>query len=333
MKKPIFKHKVPVPIVALIIPVALGMGYLAHHDEPAMEAVPVPSHAMDQIRQQHYEFTRPLLLTNVSGEDPRLEPLKETIQAYIDSRVQSGILQTASVYLRVLNTGAWMGVNEKEQYSPGSLLKVPLMIYCMKVSENDPAFLDKKVRFDGPHDTHRLPSIIYQQLIEGKTYTVRELIRHMIVYSDNDATILLNNLVGNADSQVFEDIGLPKPDPSANDYFISPELYSRFFRLLFNATYLSAAGSDQALKLMSESAFRDGIVRTLPATMAVPRKFGEREIGGVKQFHEFGIVYSGNEPYLLGVMTKGADMAELTNVTSDISGIVFKSLNREKTAL
>ena len=287
---------------------------------------------MSQIRQQNLEFARPLLLANVSMEDSRLDPLKNSINAYIDSRTRDGVLQSASVYVRVLNKGAWVGINEYERYSPGSLLKVPLMIYFLKQSQSDPTLLTKTIKFDGHHDTRRLPTIICEQMIAGREYTVNELLRRMIMFSDNDATVMLDNLVHGADAEVYSDLDLPKPDPAAQDYFITADEYSRFFRVLFNATYLGAPMSDYALKILSQSSFNDGITRPFSKGVLVPRKFGEREIAGVKQFHEFGIVYLGNEPYLLGVMTKGRDMNELTNVASDISEIVYNTLKRNGSA-
>jgi hypothetical protein len=44
------------------------------------------------------------------------------------------------------------------------------------------------------------------------------------------------------------------------------------------------------------------------------------------EFHEFGIVYLKNRPYLLGVMTRGHQSDQLQAMVSDISKIVFDEL-------
>lgn len=322
------KHGIPWPVTLILIPLAVGMGYFVHRSGGADKNPHLEStDAICQLRQQNYEFARPLLLANSSLEDPRLAPLKASISAYIDSRIHEGVLQTAAVYVRVLNKGACFSVNEHERFSPGSLLKVPLMIHLFKESERNPSLLKKAILFDGHHDPRRLPSILGEQLVAGRSYTASDLLRRMIVHSDNDATVLLYAQLHNSDDAVYADLNLAKPDPNGSDYFVTAEEYSRFFRVLFNATYLTAPLSDEALRIMAQSSFRGGMMKPLPDGVRVPRKFGERETAGVKQFHEFGIVYLGNEPYLLGVMTRGRDMNELEDVVSDLSEIVYKTLS------
>ena len=56
-------------------------------------------------------------------------------------------------------------------------------------------------------------------------------------------------------------------------------------------------------------------------------KFGERIIGNKIQFHEFGIVYIKNNPYLIGVMTKGASLKQLIEIVAEISRITYLEYN------
>ena len=53
-------------------------------------------------------------------------------------------------------------------------------------------------------------------------------------------------------------------------------------------------------------------------------KFGERILNSVAQLHEFGIIYYNNAPYLIGVMTKGNNLAPLKQAMGDLSGMVFR---------
>ena len=327
------KIQVPFPVVIILVPLVACAAYFAHQNNPVESVDGRRGHisTVEQIRRQNYEFTRPLILTNVSTEDPSLDTLKKDIGVYIDARIQEGTLQTASVYLRTARSGAWMAINEQERYSAGSLLKLPLLIYFLKESESNPSVLRKGLYFRSHFDVPRRPEIVEQPLVPGREYTVEELLRRMIVYSDNDATILLNNFAGpGAEGDLYDALHIARPESSAGDYFIGVEEYSRFFRVLFNATYLEPSLSDYALKLLSQSSFRDGLVRPLDPSIKVPRKFAERGTNGVNEFHEMGIVYSGKDPYLLGVMTKGRDLKDLENVVADVSQIVYSGLNKDR---
>src|SRR6187549_2313828 len=135
---------------------------------------------------------------------------------------------------------------------------------------------------------------------------------YMVQYSDNDATLLLSqNMNVGIYNQVFVDLDLPPP-PTAGEYFISALDFSKFFRVLYNASYLSPEYSEFALKLLTQSTFSDGIRAGVDGNIKIAHKFGERVIGNKAQMHEFGIVFYDGSPYLLGVLTKGSNLKELT---------------------
>ncbi len=326
-----FKRKIPLYFFALAIPLTTFFGYMFH---PEQKHILTESYSrsecvtsMEQIRLQKLKFAQPLLLTDVKMEDARFNSMKIAVNFYISSTVVSGKLTTASVYVRHLKDGAWMGINEQEHYSPGSLLKVPLMIHYLKAAEKNPSLMKEKIFFQNHFTTPRLPIFTAIGLTPGTTYSVQELLRSMIVDSDNDATVLLDSYVNNKISdEVYENLGLDRPNPTEKDYPLTVQECARFFRVLFNATYLSPEMSDYALKLLAESTFKDGMVKKIDSSVTVSHKFAERGSGDIKEFHEVGIVYLKNDAYLIGVMTKGRELKELTNIVSDISKIVYDEM-------
>lgn len=74
---------------------------------------------------------------------------------------------------------------------------------------------------------------------------------------------------------------------------------------------------------MSQTEFKEGLNRGLPAEITVAHKFGERDLGQQKELHDCGIVYYPNQPYLLCVMTKGADFDDLSETIGEISKLVY----------
>src|SRR6185436_6660347 len=108
------------------------------------------------------------------------------------------------------NFGPWMGINEKENFSPASLLKVPIMIAALKKAETDPGFLKKKVAYTEHLDKAVVPNITDTHLVKiGTSYTIEDLMERMIQYSDNEAKeLLLRNLDGDFIIRVMSEIGI-----------------------------------------------------------------------------------------------------------------------------
>ena len=279
------------------------------------------------IREDKEGLTKPLLLTERSEEDLNLIPLKQSISSFIDQEKLAGVITSASVYVRKLTNGNWIAINESETYSPGSLMKVATLITLLKQAEINPAILEKKILFKKHFSAIPTQTKTGASLIEGNTYSVKELMQYMILYSDNDATALLNGIVKfDVMLKLFKDLKMQEPGYTSQDYLINCADYSRFFRVLYNSSYLSNANSEYALKLLSQSAYNEGLVKYTDTTVIVAHKFGERNNNGEQQLHEYGIYYIDNDPYLIGVMTKGTDYKILPEVISGISKIVFDSV-------
>ncbi len=173
-------------------------------------------------------------------------------------------------------------------------------------------------------------------IIPGKNYTTEELIKRMVVYSDNNATQLLYNKIDHqALKDVFADLGIDYQEDKILDDYISPKQYSLFFRALFNATYLNPEMSEKALSLLAQVDFTDGIASGIPSSIPIAHKFGERHTFYVlennlnlTQLHDCGIVFYKNNPYFLCVMTKGLDVSKQKKFIASISHITYTELEK-----
>jgi beta-lactamase class A len=263
----------------------------------------------------------------------QLVTFKANITKLVNQEIAQNNVSQMSVYFRDLNIGHWIGINDMDKYSPASLLKVPLMIAYYHLSETDPGILDKEILFNVANDTDEEQNIVpAKKLQTGQSYSVEDLIEDMITNSDNDATqLLLYNIDPKVFNQVFLDmnITLPTTGDGAQD-FISVRSYALLFRVLYASTYLTHSDSEKVLELMSKSAFKDGLVSAVPSNIAVAHKFGERAsldptnntIVG-REFHDCGIIYYPQEPYLLCVMTKGSNLANLEKSVNDVSKLIY----------
>ena len=82
--------------------------------------------------------------------------------------------------------------------------------------------------------------------------------------------------------------------------------------------------------MLASADFKRGLVAGVPEDIKVAHKFGERETSEGKQLHDCGIVYYPNRPYLLCVMTEGADLENLISVVGGVSRLVFDEIDNQR---
>ncbi len=288
-----------------------------------------------------YKFTKPLLAydsAESSKEFSEYQPLEQSIQKFINGKKLSGDLDNASVYYRNLNEGRWVGINENDNYNPASLFKVPLMIAYLKLAENNPEILNKNLTYtkDISDSTENIPYESPTKLKVNSSYSVEQLLQAMIIDSDNGAKdILLNNIDRNDLSEIYTDLGIADPDNSSN-YLISPKIYSLFFRILYNSTYLDPKYSELALSWLNQATYKDGLAAGIPDNINISHKFGEHvEVSkdnnsiNLIELHDCGIIYKSQNPYLLCVMTKSTqdNIKGLEIAIGQISKLVYDQIN------
>lgn len=287
---------------------------------------------MAEMREGGYQFINPLLeCDHASSRSVKVVSLESELRTYIQKVTAEGSAKVVSVYFRDLNNGPWLGINENENYSPASLLKVPILIGVLRKAEQTPGLLTKSIKYDHPVDQFQ-QNITDEMIQPGKSYTVEDLLVRMIKNSDNEAKNLLFDIIGNDFfTKVNTDLGNYIPGMVTED-FMSVRNYSSFFRILYNATYLNKEMSEKALEILSKTDFKVGIVAGVPQGTVVAHKFGERGYTdtNVKQLHDCGIVYLPNRPpYLICVMTRGTDFDQQAKVIAEISNMIYKNLTKE----
>lgn len=287
-----------------------------------------------EIRQSGYKFINPLLECEVEN----VSPILKSSELKIKKIIQEDILDKnpdaeIALYYRDLKNGPAFGINEQSQYSPASLLKVPLMIAYHKYLESDPHIFDKEVVFSNPSPEFYQQFKSSKKIEIGKSYTIKQLMEYMILYSDNEATnLLFQNINANSLNLIFNDLGINAPDLYDSNNSISVKDYASFFRILYNASYLNRSSSEQALNLLSGVEYKNGLVAGIPEGVVVAHKFGERESLSedkkiTRQLHDCGIVYHPDRPYLLCVMTKGNSFENLSNIITNISKVIYQEID------
>jgi beta-lactamase class A len=284
----------------------------------------------------NYKFINPLLeCVETLGDSQPINKLRNLVISYVDGQKAAGKITDIAVYYRDLNNGPWFGINEKAYFAPASLVKVPLLIAYLELTESNPTILKNKLP-NNLMDTEE----IYKQmnyppeekLKLNSEYTIEELLNRMITYSDNVAyEILFRNLDNKMLKKIYDDLGIDVSksftDPGGN--VMSLRDYSGIYRVLYNSSYLDKDLSEKALQILSTSKFMDGLREGVPESVPISHKFGERSVvsTGEKQLHDCGIIYSPANTYILCIMTRGTNFTDLANTIKNISSMVYSYIN------
>ena len=325
-------HRFTIGIVlGLLLGVGAGYELFAYLQTPLL-GIPALREEMT-----NYRLIDPLLACNSrEATTGRYKELDDSLKKVVADIKASGDADDVSVYFQEYPTGRWVGIDQDHEYNPASLLKIVLMIAYLKDEELHPGAFEKKYVFT-PELQKINSSIPYDStstLVVGKTYGVEELISAMIIDSDNGAKdVLLDNVDETTIAQVYSDLKIPAPEDDGEVYTISPKEYSLFFRILYNATYLTRANSEKAMNYLAQATYTDGLRAGIPKSLTVAHKFGEHvttdtnnEIASI-ELHDCGIVYGSNLPYFICVMTSGKSLDGLKESIKQISSVVFNSVD------
>jgi beta-lactamase class A len=319
--------------LALGIFIGAGMGMLAPLLGGRGEAAP-------ESAEGTFKFIRASLESkNVerNQKNKELKPFRYKVNSIIEEGLKKGDASAISFYFRDLINGNRFGIGDADKFSPRSLLKLPLMIAYFKWSEMNPLVLRKTLTYKGSEIKAEQKIKPAYTLDPGRRYTVNDLIYRMIAYDDPAAYALLNaNMPSNRLERIFKDLNV-EYDPHQEDDSMSLSAFASFYRVLYNASYLPEDLSEKALRYLSKSAFRDGMASGVPLNVEIASKHGERTIEVLKdgkemklyQYHEFGIVYYPNRPFLIGIMARGNDIDRLTKVTRDITRLVYEEVDQQ----
>lgn len=268
--------------------------------------------------------TRPLLLSELTCPSSDYDSLRNSLVSYIEKKKTEGVLQTASVYFKELGTNKWFDINGTTKYNPGSLMKVAILMTYLKLSEKNPSLLEERYTLTEVMSERIDQLRTSAPLVKGQSYTVKFLLEEMIANSDNDATNMLNQHINQEMfSRVMRDLGCSTPDISDPNYQMTVNEYNRYLRVLYNASYLNDDNSEWALTLLTRSNYKGALMKGIPSGVEVAHKFGERPYENGFNFHEGGIVYLKNKPYILVVMTRGKDNTKLPGVIGEISKMCY----------
>ena len=148
--------------------------------------------------------------------------------------------------------------------------------------------------------------------------------------------LLLSTIPAQRLERVFKELNV-EYDPQNGENPLSLRAVATFYRVLYNASYLSEEMSEKALRFLSKSTFRDGMASAIPANVEIASKVGKRNIKALGepqeamsiQLHEVGIIYHPQRPFLLAIMVRGTEGNALTLAIRDITRLIYQEVDEQ----
>ncbi len=281
-----------------------------------------------------FNYINPLLAVDYPNQQFSQDTsLALQINGLINTAKKNNIVTDVGVYFRDIEPGLWVGINDGVQFSPGKLLKIPIMITYFKLAESNPEIFNEQLTYNGPDANASQLFPPQNKLKIGQFYTTEDLIERMIINSDdNAANLLFDNVDKDALNEIFSDLGISFREQKETPDFISLRLYSLFFRVLYNSTFLKREFSERALKLLVVSPSTDfGLGINLPKSIDFANRYGIYRLkeGGAQLFemYDCGIVYYPNHPYLICAAIRGKSIDALQKFMLELSKIVFADID------
>ncbi|MDP3726647.1 MAG: serine hydrolase [bacterium] len=225
-----------------------------------------------------------------------LQPLREELRELVAREGPTSI----TLYFEFLNTGANISINPDLKIWPASLSKLPLAMAVMKKVENGVWRFDNELVLE-KEDKSILSGSLFGYP-PGTLFTVGELLREMLIHSDNTAyAILSRNMSDFERYSIIDETGLE--DLFDEEGRVSSKEYSRLFRTLYTSSFLKRGNSALILEWLSQSDFSQYLSMGIDKNVIFANKYGKNF-----QFYVYlnsGIVYIPNRPYIISVMIRG----------------------------
>lgn len=324
------KKIIVIQFIFLVVLAVLFIGYIRMPSRQNVVSV-VPTtlgtHTISASEVQKFSFINPVIDAGIGKHFIiNFKPLRVQLE-----EIQKKYTAKTYIYFAYLNNASWVGINEKEEFTAASTIKVPIAMSLMKAVEEKKLKLTDKYQL-GDLDLNKGFGDLYK-VGTDQEFTVEELMKIMLEQSDNTA---MNALV-----TVFERIGIN--DPLAHVYGflgweftqIIPDLgatpdyskinlktLSNLFLALYDAKYVDIEASSKILGYLAQSPFNDRIAAGVPSNVIVSHKIGTA--AGDNTYSDCGIVYAPNRHYILCLGSAGSDEKTAAQFMAEISKAVYE---------
>ena len=239
-------------------------------------------------------------------------------------------------YFKNLVTGESFGYNEKEQFLPASIVKVPLLAAILLMRERGETSFDETITVRADE---KLPGCGAIQHMTGDkdgsvTLDIATLYKLMIVISDTTATNALYKHYGNDKIiGLLKELGLKgtqfnrafydsvREEKGIQNYFV-PEEIGILREKMYRKTLISPQASETMQNILLMQQVNHKMGGKLPIGFPIAHKTGEEE----DKTHDAGIVF-GKEPFVACFASYQSDIPRFEQFIRDTTYEIAKDID------
>jgi beta-lactamase class A len=244
---------------------------------------------------QEYEKKYPFLSKRILQDFPndiliKFSPLRKDLRSIVEPWGSQ-----FAFFFEYLPTGVTIGVNEKDEFSAASLLKVPVVMAYYLQQETEGKSHDSEAVIL----TKKMLHVDYGSLWkrgEGAKVTLGEAVEYALKESDNTAVEVI---ISKTNYKYFQEVydGLDVDSKEVREIpVITLKNYSSILKALFFASVVNKEHSEKILSLLTESIYKDKLPSGVSENIKVAHKIG---VADNQLYTDCGIVYVPRRPYLL----------------------------------
>jgi beta-lactamase class A len=234
------------------------------------------------------------------------------------------------IYFIDLKTGRKFQINGRKKFPAASAAKIAVMAAAYHMAESGKLNLNKRIILQNSDKLSG--SGVLRWMKAGNVYSIRNLVRLMIVKSDNTATKMLIDQIGLAEINKYlkkiklnktriVDRTMLKEEPKKDINLTSPENMARLCADIKTLKYFSYKSARQMLSFMRKQKYRWGIWKGVPKGIKIANKTGNLD----KVLNDVGIVYSPSGNYVISIFTYGfSKKREARKLINKISEVVYQ---------
>ena len=236
-------------------------------------------------------------------------------------------LVNSGFYFRDIEDGRWVEISASHTFTPGRFLKMPLMIAFFKQAETDPQILDRMIVYTGTSTPElQADGVVLPEA--GQAYSISGLIRESVLADDNHTAEILLNVVDKKElASIYSELGMNFLEETNAADHISIKQYTLFFRVLYDATYLSRKMSNAALTLLSDTPRTIGFAASLPNDIPIAHRYHTQKLpDGKVEISDCGIIYYPDHPYELCISLTGPDQQTTDRAIDAMSQVIYQDM-------
>ena len=287
-------------IVAIIL--SFSFGLLASHFLQQKAGV---RESVDDQSQKYPLLAKRILIENPNDIIISFSPLRSDLK-----KITKDWGEDFAFYFEYLPTGTSIGVNEKMEYNPMSLVKIPLAMAYYYMGSKQGLDFNPLVAIK-PEEIDKGSGDLWQKGA-GYQINLKDAVKLALVNSDNTAAQVIADNIPLPDYQeIFLGLDIPIPDDK-NLLKITAKQYASILKALYFSAVLDRNDSQEVLNYLIESPLEGGLKSGVGAGVPVANKVG---VLADKLYQDCGIVYVPKRQYLLCMFSKGDEKKSKDRMT------------------